>query len=79
MTPVRVGSDFIWPQAICDLRVGLIEPDNDRVIPDAGDVETVGADIIAKLSAKTSEFSANAGWDQRIVMSRSRILANRLD
>ena len=30
------------------------ERDNVRVIPDAGDVEIVGADKIAKLSAKTS-------------------------
>ena len=42
--------------------------DNVRVIPDAGDVEIVGADTIAKLSAETSRGRANAAWDQRIVM-----------
>ena len=43
---------------------------NVRVIPDAGDVENVGADTIAKLSAETSEDRANAAWDQRIVIPR---------
>ena len=44
--------------------------DNVRVIPDAGDVEIVGADKIAKLSAETSEDRPVAAWDQRIVMCR---------
>ena len=48
------------------------EPDNVRVIPDAGDVEIVGADTIAKLSAETSEPRSFAAWDQRIVIPRSR-------
>ena len=42
--------------------------DNVRVIPDAGDVEIVGADTIAKLSAETSEPRSFAAWDQRIVI-----------
>ena len=42
--------------------------DNVRVIPDAGDVVTVGADTIAKLSAQTSRPRSAAAWDQRIVM-----------
>ena len=42
--------------------------DNVRVIPDAGDAETVGADTIAKLSAQTSEDRPVAAWDQRIVI-----------
>ena len=46
------------------------ERDNVRVIPDAGDVEIVAADIIAKLSAQTSEDRSNAAWDQRIVIPR---------
>ena len=44
--------------------------DNVRVIPDAGDVEIVGADTIAKLSAETSMSRPVAACDQRIVMSR---------
>ena len=48
----------------------MTERDNVRVIPDAGDVEIVGADTIAKLSAETSEDRSFATWDQRIVMSR---------
>ena len=48
-------------------------PDNVRVIPDAGDFETVGADKIAKLSAETSVDRPVAAWDQRIVqVSRCR-------
>ena len=46
------------------------ERDNVRVIPDAGDVEIVGADKIAKLSAKTSGGRSFAAWDQRIVITR---------
>ena len=46
--------------------------DNVRVIPDAGDVEIVGADKIAKLSAETSEDRPVAAWDQRIVITRLR-------
>ena len=42
--------------------------DNVQVIPDAGDVEIVGADKIAKLSAQTSEDRSVAAWDQRIVI-----------
>ena len=42
-----------------------------RVISAAGDVETVGADIIAKLSAETSLGRPVAAWDQRIVMPRT--------
>ena len=49
----------------------LVRQDNVRVIPDAGDIETVGADKIAKLSAETSGPRANAAWDQRIVIRRS--------
>ena len=48
----------------------LGKPYNVRVIPDAGDVEIVGADIIAKLSAETSEDRSFAAWDQRIVIHR---------
>ena len=48
--------------------INLSSPDNVRVIPDAGDVDPVGADTIAKLSAQTSEPRANAAWDQRIVI-----------
>ena len=47
------------------------QADNVRVIPDAGDVEIVGADTIAKLSAETSENRSVAAWDQRIVITRS--------
>ena len=47
--------------------------DNVRVIPDAGDVEIVGADKIAKLSAETSEGRPVAAWDQRIVIPRFSI------
>ena len=53
------------------------ERDNVRVIPDAGDVDTVGADTIAKLSAETSRDRANAAWDQRIVIQRNLPFANR--
>ena len=49
-----------------------IERDNDRVIPDAGDVEIVGADTIATLSAQTSEGRSVAAWDQRIVIQQLR-------
>ena len=48
----------------------VLSRDNVRVISAAGDVEIVGADIIAKLSAETSESRPVAAWDQRIVMSR---------
>ena len=41
---------------------------NVRVIPDAGDVEIVAADTIAKLSAETSTSQSVAAWDQRIVV-----------
>ena len=44
---------------------------NVQVIPDAGDVEIVGADIIAKLSAETSRARSFAAWDQRPVIRRS--------
>ena len=44
--------------------------DNVRVIPDAGDIEIVGTDTIAKLSAETSEDQSVAAWDQRIVITR---------
>ena len=44
---------------------------NVRVIPDAGDVENVGADTIAKLSAETSRDRSFAAWDQRIVIPRA--------
>ena len=43
---------------------------NVRVIPDAVDIEFVGADTIAKLSAQTSEGRPVAAWDQRIVIRR---------
>ena len=43
--------------------------DNVRVIPDAGDVEIVGAD--SEASAETSQDRANAAWDQRIVITRT--------
>ena len=33
------------------VKLGQLKRDNVQVIPDAGDVEIVGADIIAKLSA----------------------------
>ena len=46
--------------------------DNVRVIPDAGDIEIVGADKIAKLSAETSEGRSFAAWDQRPVIPRFR-------
>ena len=39
---------------------------NVRVIPDASDVEIVGAD--SEASAETSKDRANAAWDQRIVI-----------
>ena len=48
----------------------IVKSDNVRVIPDAGDVEIVGADKIAKLSAETSEGRPVAAWDQRIVIRR---------
>ena len=59
-----------------DLRKDLssCERDNVRVIPDAGGVETVGADTIAKLSAETSEGRSVAAWDQRIVIQRGNDL-----
>ena len=44
--------------------------DNVRVISAAGDVEIVGADTIAKLSAETSRPQSVAAWDQRIVIRR---------
>ena len=47
-----------------------LKSDNVRVIPDAGDIEIVGADKIAKLSAETSEDRSVAAWDQRIVIRR---------
>ena len=53
--------------SVCQLNIDL-KPNNVRVIPDAGDVEIVGADIIAKLSAETSENRSVAAWDQRIVI-----------
>ena len=49
--------------------------DNVRAIPDAGDVETVGADIIAKLSAETSRDRSVAAWDQRPVMRRLALIS----
>ena len=51
-----------------------MKSDNVRVISTAGDVEIVGADIIAKLSAETSEGRPVAGWDQRSVIPRSTVL-----
>ena len=51
-----------------------MKPDNVQVIPDAGDVVVVGADIIAKLSAETSEGRSVAAWDQRPVIRRFPIL-----
>ena len=50
------------------------KPHNVRVIPDAGDVEIVGADTMAKLSAETSRDRSFAAWDQRIVIPRVLIL-----
>ena len=47
-------------------RGSFVKPDNVRVIPDAGDVEIVGADEMAKLSAETSKGWSFAAWDQRI-------------
>ena len=44
--------------------------DNVRDNRAAGDVVIVGADIIAKLSAETSESRPVAAWDQRIVIRR---------
>ena len=56
-----------------DIFIGeSFEQDNVRVIPDAGDVVIVGADIIAKLSAETSRGRPVAAWDQRIVIHRLR-------
>ena len=46
----------------------LFEPYNVQVIPDAGDIKSVGADTIAKLSAQTSEGQSFAAWDQRPVI-----------
>ena len=46
-----------------------MKSDNVRVIPDAGDVEIVGAD--SEASAETSQDRANAAWDQRIVITRT--------
>ena len=54
-----------------------MKSDNVRVIPDAGDVETVGADTIAKQSAETSKNRANAAWDQRIVIMRFVVISKR--
>ena len=48
----------------------VLSRDNVRVISAAGDVEIVGADTIAKLSAETSEDRPPAAWDQRIVIRR---------
>ena len=45
-----------------------VKRNNVRVISAAGDVEIVGADTIAKLSAETSEGRPVAAWDQRIVI-----------
>ena len=57
--------------SICNAIVSIrFKPDNVRVIPDAGDIEIVGADTIAKLSAETSEDRSVAAWDQRIVITR---------
>ena len=47
------------------------KPHNVRVIPDAGDVVIVGADIIAKLSAETSRGRPVAASDQRPVIRRN--------
>ena len=64
---------------VSTLRRGLAEADNVRVIPDAGDVVTVGADTIAKLSAQTSGNRSVAAWDQRIVIQQPRaVQANRV-
>ena len=52
----------------------VLSRDNVRVISAAGDVEIVGADTIAKLSAETSGDRPVAAWDQRIVIQR--ILTN---
>ena len=49
----------------------MFKANNVQVIPDAGDVVIVGADIIAKLSAETSEDRSFAAWDQRPVIPRS--------
>ena len=54
----------------------MVERDNVRVIPDVGDVETVGADKIAKLSAETSLDQSFAAWDQRIVIHRWLVSVN---
>ena len=56
----------------------MFRRNNVRVIPDAGDVETVGADIIAKLSAETSRDRSVAAWDQRPVIQRSLPLEKTL-
>ena len=47
----------------------LTKADNVCVIPDAGDVETVGPDKIAKLSAETSEDWSVAAW-VNVLLSR---------
>ena len=49
-------------------RGSFVKPDNVRVIPDAGDVEIVGADEMAKLSAETSKGRSVAACDQRFVI-----------
>ena len=54
----------------CSSWLTFLGCDNVRVIPDAGDIEFVGADTIAKLSAQTSEGRPVAAWDQRIVIVR---------
>ena len=54
----------IWPCLFSS------KANNVRVIPDAGDVEIVGADTIAKQSAETLESRPVAAWDQRIVIPR---------
>ena len=54
------------------------KPHNVRVIPDAGDAETVGADTIAKQSAETSKGRPVAAWDQRIVI-RARFQPEHTD
>ena len=55
----------------------VLSRDNVRVISAAGDVEIVGADTIAKLSAETSEDRPPADWDQRIVIRRTSTLGRR--
>ena len=52
----------------------VLSRDNVRVISAEGDVEIVGADKLAKLSAETSEPRSNAALDQRIVIRRGNYL-----